>query len=537
MWAQAPKPRLVVVVSYDQYRGDYPPQFARFASSRGFERIRREGTVFANAAYNHASLMTGPGHATILSGMYPYRNGIVANNFCDARLQRCLYCAEDTSHGLSAATMLVPTLGDRLRRLDPRHKNVGIALKDRAAILMAGMSATTALWFDEAAGGFTTSSAYRKPAWLPGLNTRLPFTAYQGRTWRAGLADSLDPAIDDVMGEGTMSSGRRSFPHRMPMASDSEQYVADFVRSPYSVEYLFAAAVETIRRDALGADSIADVLAIGVSTTDFLGHTFGPDSREVQELYRACDTILASFIDALDTLVGRTHYVLVVTSDHGVAPIPEVIRNAAEAQGTTIDAGRIRQATLRRAVDSALTHRYGGPDSFWVERILEPALYLDTALCQRRNIDIDSAAAYAAAALLALQGMEAALPSAQLSQDVCPEGLSLEHFARIKRSFRPDRCGHVVLFPKRYWIFGSTPATHGTYHDYDRSVPLMFFGGGVGHSTVNDAASPVDIAPTLGRLLGLSELFASDEADGVAWPLVNNENGSSLEKDEPSDVD
>lgn len=527
----------MVVISYDQYRGDYPTQFARFASSRGFERLRREGTVFANAAYNHASLMTGPGHATILSGAYPYRNGIVANNFCDSRLQRCLYCAEDTSHGLSAATMLVPTLGDRLRTLDPRHKNVGIALKDRAAILMAGQSATTALWFDEAAGGFTTSTAYRKPSWLPGLNARLPFTVYQGRTWRAGLADSLDPAADDIVGEGSMSSGRRTFPHRLPMASESERYVADFVRSPYSVEYLFAAAVETIRRDALGADSIADVLAIGVSTTDFLGHTFGPDSREVQELYRACDTILASFIDALDTIVGRSQYVLVVTSDHGVAPIPEVIRNAAAAQGTTVDAGRLRQATLRRAVDSALTQRYGGPDSSWVAYILEPALYLDTALCQRRNIDVDSAAACAAAALLALHGIEAALPSALLSQDVCPNDLPREHFARIRRSFRPDRCGHVVLFPKRYWIMGSTPATHGTYHDYDRSVPLMFFGAGVDSSVVRNAASPVDIAPTLARLLGLPTLFANDDTDGVAWPLVSKKNGSPLKKDEPSDVE
>jgi arylsulfatase A-like enzyme len=534
-FAQAPMavPKLVVVISYDQYRGDYPTSFARFVGPNGFERVKREGTVFTAAAFDHASLMTGPGHATILTGAYPHRNGIVANNFCDVSYQRCLYCAEDTTHGLSAAAMMVPTLGDRLRAADPRHKNVGIALKDRAAILMAGQSATAVLWFDESAGGFTTSTAYRRPAWLPGLNDRFPWSAYEGRTWRASLPDSLDPATDDVPGEGTMSSGRRTFPYRLPMASDKERYAADFVRLPFSVSYLFDAAMETIRRDMLGADSVTDVLAIGVSTTDFLGHTFGPDSREVQELYRACDTILAQFINHLDVLIGRQHYVLVITSDHGVAPIPEVIRQASIAQGVDVDAGRIRHAAIRRTVDSALTAHYGGPDTIWVRSIMEPALYLDTSVCLRRSIPIDSVAARAAQALVQLQGIEVAAPSAQLATGQCPGGVHPETCSRILRSFRHDRCGHVVLFPKRYWIVGSTPATHGTYHDYDRSVPLMFFGGSIPAQQIGKAASPVDIAPTLARLLGKPELFPAHETDGVAWPLTGTTNGPSPSDDEP----
>jgi arylsulfatase A-like enzyme len=513
------KPRLVVVVSYDQFRGDFPSTFARFASSRGFNRVMREGVWFPNCFFRHASLMTGPGHATLLTGCYPHRHGIPANDICDASLGRCLYCADDTSGVRSPFLLRVPTVGDVLRASDSRSKVAAIAYKDRSAILMAGRSAYPVLWFDGNAGGFVTSTFYRQPPWLSILNSTLPFTRWSNHTWRTGIPDSLSPATDDVDGEGALTSGKRVFPHRMPDAQSAPRdYVADFIRSPYAVTHLFDAARELMRRERLGQDTVPDILCIGVSQTDFLGHTFGPDSREVQEMYRACDTTLAGYIDYLDDVIGREHYVLMITSDHGVAPIPEVIRRAGEAQGVTIDAGRLRRAMLRRVVDSTLSASFGTADSVrWVRTIHEPALYLDHDSCLQRGVNPASAADVAARALRGIHGLQIAMPTVHMVRgDSCHEGVPPEMCAYVKNAVDTERSGDVVFFPQRYWIVGATPATHGTPHDYDRHVPLMLFGGGFSGGRRTHDVSPADIAPTIATWLGLD----LGDVDGVPLPLT-----------------
>ncbi len=494
--------------------------FARVATPRGFNRVIREGAWFSNCSFRYASMMTGPGHATLLTGCYPHRHGIPANDFCDASANRCLYCAEDTVHGRSPALLRVPTIGDALRAASPLSKVAAIAIKDRAAILMSGTSAYPVLWFDAQAGGFVTSTYYRTPPWLGLLNSSMPFTRWTNHTWRAGIPDSLSPAIDNVEGEGALTSGRRTFPHRMPdAATAADDYAADFVRSPFSVTYLFDAAREVMRREKLGQDSATDILCIGVSTTDMLGHTFGPDSREVQELYRACDSTLANYIDYLDDVVGRQHYVLVITSDHGVAPIPEVIRRASEAQGVEIDAGRLRRAELIRVIDSALNGRYGGGAS-WVREVHEPAIYLNHALCEERSVDPGQAAETAAQALRNIHGVQIAIPTAHIATGMpCQDSIPAELCAFVRAAVDADRSGDIVVFPRRYWIFGSTPATHGTPHDYDRHVPLMLFGGGIPAGTIAADVSPADIAPTLAQWLGLR----LGDVDGVPLPLTRTE--------------
>jgi len=509
----------VVVISYDQYRGDFPTSFSRFASSQGFNRILREGAWFPNCSFKHASLMTGPGHATLLSGCYPHRHGIPANDFYDVSSPRRLYCAEDTIHKHSPALMRVPTVGDVLREASPRSKVAAIAIKDRASILMAGRSAYPVLWFEAAAGGFVTSSFYRKPAWLPTLNATLPFTRWSNFTWRLGLPDSLSPATDDVDGEGALSSGKRIFPYRMPdAAKDAANYAADFLRSPYSVTHLFDAAREVMRRERLGQDSVTDILCIGVSQTDLLGHTFGPDSREVQEMYRACDTTLANYIDYLDDIIGRQHYVLVVSSDHGIAPIPEVVRKAAQAQGVEVDAGRLRGAQLRNVVDSALNATYGHTvGATWVRDIQVPALYLDHEMCLSRGIDPAQASVVASQALRTMHGVYFAMPTASVAAGSdCHEGIPPEVCTYVRNAVDAQRSGDVVFYTSRYWIVGGAPATHGTPHDYDRHVPLMFLGGGITAGRIAAEVSPADIAPTIATWLGLR----LGDIDGVPLPLT-----------------
>lgn len=507
-------PRLVVLVSYDQYRGDYPGRFAGIASTRGFNRIANEGTTFQSCYYDHANLMTGPGHAVLLTGCYPHRSGVPANDVCDVASGRCFYCAEDSTHGLAPMLLRVPTIGDLLRAKNPASRVIGIAMKDRAAILMAGHDPSAVLWFDPTVLGFTTSTYYHRPPWLALLNGAVRADVYAGHTWRAGIPDSLRPAADDVEGEGAMRSGRRTFPHRLPGLTDTAAFVDDFIRTPYSVTYLFDAAREILRRERLGQDSVPDLLCIGVSNTDYVGHTFGPDSREVQEMYRACDTTLANLIEELDHRVGREHYVLIVTSDHGVCPIPELVRRLGPP-GVAVDAGRFSERAVGAAVDSALTARYGRPSGRWIRRIMEPAVVLADAALAERGVDRAEAAEVARSATRSVEGVLYAVTHRELVAGQRPPSVDAADWHRILNSFDADRSGDVVFYPRRYWLIGPTPASHGTPHDYDRFVPLMLLGGGIPASLVTETVSPADIAPTLAKWLDVD----LGTVDGAVLPL------------------
>jgi hypothetical protein len=495
-----------VVVSFDQMRGDYPEAFRRFlTTTRGFGRIMDQGAWFDHCYFDQASMMTAPGHATLLTGCYPWKTGITANDMCERSTRTCAQSVHDATYGTSPVMLKVPTLGDALRARDKRSKVVSIAFKDRAAVLMGGHDPTCALWYDTDSMAFVTSDYYQRPPWLSVFNAALPLEQYAGRTWRAGIPDSLQPAYDDIEEEGTLSSGRRTFPHRMPRSDDRENFAIDVLSSPFSVTFLFDAAVEVMRRERLGQDTVPDVLSIGVSTTDILGHQFGPDSREVQELFVGCDTTLARFIDVLDARVGREHYVLVITSDHGVAPIPEYLARQGEPQGVTVDAGRMRATDVVQAIDSALTSRFGTPAGrSYVRAFLPPSVHLDTVQLVERGIDVDQAVATVITTLRSMHGIQYAIARRDLIAQRCSPDVPREHCRYIMQAFDAERCGDVIIVPRQYWIFGGNVATHGTPYDYDRHVPLMFFGAGIAGGRITDHVAPVDIAPTLAKMLGVN---------------------------------
>jgi len=515
-------PKLVVVLSFDQMRGDYFESNRKFLRRDGFRRFEAQGVIFENSAYKHANNITGPGHAALLTGCYPHRSGITGNEFCDLRLDLCMYCAYDGTHGLSPRNLEVPTVGDVLRTRDPKSKVFGISMKDRAAVLMAGKKASGALWFDVATLSYTTSSYYKRPAWLTAFNSTNPATAYAGRTWSAQISDSLYPRFDDQVGEGTFSTGRRTFPYTMPPLSKTADFAADFVRSPFSVEQLFALATVCTVEEKLGADKSPDLLCVGISSTDALGHSFGPDSREVQELYVKCDSLVAVFLHHLDSLVGPANYAVFVTSDHGVAPIPEIIRAQGEAQGTSIDAGRIREAQLKSELNDMLNAKFASNEKAeWVREIFEPSIYLHYDVIQRRELSYDSVVNACVQYLRARDGIGIALSKDDLVRGKCPADCSPELCEWLRNSCFPNRYGDVIVYPKMYWIIGAATATHGTPYVYDRMVPMMVLlptavnGGLRQKRDIFRDVSPVDIAPTIASWWSLK----LPKVDGTALPL------------------
>ncbi len=515
--ASLPPPRLVVVVSFDQHRGDFYPSFQRFIGTQGFSRIAREGVVFNRCYYNHANNITGPGHAAIMSGCYPWKTGIVGNDFCDARTGVCGYCADDTTGRKSAANLEVPTLGDVLRKASLRSKVIGLSLKDRASILMAGKSASACVWYDPRSGGWTTSSAYASPSWLPELRRTVDARTYAGAVWRAEIPDSLAPAQDDVVGEGSIPGNRdrHVFPYAISAPITSDTFTTQVALSPFSMRMLFDAARIVIARERLGKDKHPDVLCLGVSTPDYVGHLYGPDSREVQELYVHADREIARLIDDLDQRVGRANYLLVITSDHGVGPIPEVIRQASAQQRAAVDAGRLRSSELKLLINTTLTQHFGAPiGGSWVEQIMPPSIYLrDSALLSvNRQEVIDTVVS----ALRRHPHLAIVATPSSLLDGVVPPGVDPITAAAIRRSMHRERSGDVVIYPKRYWIFGSNPATHGTPYDYDQWVPLMLMGNRITTQSTNAAVAPVDIAPTLAKMLGIRMA----NVDGVELPIT-----------------
>ena len=510
-------PRLVVVVSFDQFRGDYPERFETiYPTSGGFRRIMREGATFSNCRYDHANNITGPGHAVLLTGCYPVRTGIVGNDFCDLKAGTCGYCAQDTSGVFGAGKLLVPTLGDLLRRISPQSKVVGIGLKDRAAILMAGSSATSCVWYDANARRWTSSASYPQPPWLSTLNATNNVERYVGAVWTPLPVPPDVPVMppDSVPEEGAYPGGSNAFPHRV-LAPTHPKFMASIAISPFSMEMLFDATREVIDREKLGRDDKPDLLCVGVSTTDYVGHVFGPDSREVMDMYARADRELDELIGHLDRRVGRKNYILVITSDHGVAPIPEILQRQAEQQRASIDAGRIREAEIQSRIDSVLTKQFGAlpKNGSYVREIFEPSIYLNWSVIP--DDQRERAVAEATRAVASHPGIGIAIASDSIIAGRRPESIDEQTWSAIRSSTFAGRTGEVVMYPKQYWIIGGNVATHGTPYDYDRWVPMMWFGGSIAPGSSSARCAPVDIAPTLAKMLRVR----LDNVDGRPLPL------------------
>ena len=450
----------------------------RFFGEGGFRRLQGEGTVYDQCRYAMASMLTGPGHAVLLTGAYPAATGVTANDMCDWSLERCFYCAADTAGTPSPFPLQTPTVGEVLRAKDTASRVIGIGIKDRAAILMSGVNASAVVWMDPETGEFTTSSAYTEPQWLRSIQQG-GLQRYVGKTWAATIPPDLNPALDDAAWEGTYADGSRTFPHTLP---DTVTHVTieDVAMTPFGVTMLMDGAIAVIDAERLGHDDHPDLLTIGVSSTDYAGHRFGPDSREVQEVFTHVDRELERLIDHLDDRVGREHYVLIVTSDHGVAPVPEMLLANTRPREPQLDAGRIPYSLLRETVERVLTDTYGVPgDTTWIWQVHAPSIYLNHEIIDEKGLDLDAVRHLAANAVGQIPGIGISTTHTALLQNGRPAEIDTATWRYLQNAFHPDRSGDVIAFPKRYWILGSKVATHGTPHDYDRWVPLMMRGGGL----------------------------------------------------------
>ena len=503
----APAPKLLITLVVDQMRFDYIERYGR-SWNAGLKRIVTEGAVFERAMYPYLNTVTCAGHATIGTGAFPYRHGIILNEWYRRDVGRRMACTDDTAVqsvpytppsevvGHSAKRLRVPTLGDRLRAASPSSRVVSLSMKPRSAAMMAGHGGTAVTWFADS-NVWGSSTAYTD-APLPEIKTFVdanPVERERQVVWERSRAATDYVGSDESAHERGRPGWTSTFPHPLEGAGDGAptRFFDLWERSPFSDAYLGRMAAELVRVFKLGQRDVVDHLSISFSAVDYVGHDFGPDSHEVQDTLYRLDQTLGTLLSVLDTAVGRDRYVIGLSADHGVSRIPEAL----QAQGE--DAGRVVNAQVLKAAESAMVDAHGpGPH---VQHVEYSNLYLTPAASARARRD----ASFIKPILTALShmpGIERVFPAWDLETKRDSTD-PIERAAAL--SFHPDESGDVVVVLKPNWIGTNTSAaTHGSSRWYDQHVPVIFMGAAIKPGRYDAAASPADLAPTLGATIKLT---------------------------------
>jgi predicted AlkP superfamily pyrophosphatase or phosphodiesterase len=500
-------PRLVIFVSVDQMRADYLERFRPLFNS-GLKRLAEQGAVFTKAMYRHACTETGPGHSALLSGRSPRSSGIVGNVWYDRTLRRRVNVVDDPavrliggSHGRAASPAYFQafTVGDMLKARSPASRVVGVSFKDRAAILMGGRQADGAYWYQATDGRFVTSSWYtdEAPGWLDRWNARKLADAHAGKSWERLLPDAATYvrfAGEDAI-EGEFDRKDVVFPHALRGAPPAVEYYDHLRRTPFADELLLDFAGAAMKGHDLGSDAATDILAVGFSACDVIGHTYGPDSQEQMDNLLRLDRTLGRLLDEAERRAGAGRVLVVLSADHGVMPLVEVLK----ARG--IDARRADAAELHQPVETALAARFPGATGLLADP--DPMeCVLDREAIARQGLRAEDVLATIRETLLATGLIEAVYSQAQLSG---PPPADDPFFDRHQRAFFASRSGDLVARVKKHvYLGGYVGGTgHGTPHDYDRHVPVVFMGPGITPGPRDVETGPEDVAWALGRLLGL----------------------------------
>lgn len=495
-----PRPRLVLFLTVDQLRPDYLTRWnGQFTG--GFRRLIDQGRFYVNGVHDHAITETAPGHASTMSGRFPYSTGIASNsagvNTSAAPL------VDSDGVGASPFRFKGTTLTDWLRAAHPDSRILSVSRKDRGAILPIGAGKYPVFWYAQRSGKFTTSTYYADtlPTWVRAFNAEdLAGTRYAGRVWEPLLPLDQYPEPDSVQAE---SAGQEpAFPHKLP--DDFELARNAIIGYPWMDEMILAMAWRGVREmDLGGAAGRTDLMAVSLSTLDAIGHRWGPDSREVHDHMLRLDRMLGTFLDSLIALRGAENVVIALTADHGVAPIPEV----RSTWGDNSRASRLNARDLEpvTAGVASLIRRLNLDGTAF--NLDWGVLEVDRSKVQGREDEVRQVAREFARLARRVPGIE----RVDVIDDINRADTVRDATARRwLHMFRPGGEVIAAITMEPYWLYGSSIATHGSPHDYDAKVPVLFWGQAFRAGVDSSAARVVDMAPTLAHLLGVPPLEKLD---------------------------
>lgn len=485
--APAQPPTLVVFITVDQMHPDY---FERFGPqlTGGLARLYRGGAVFTHAFQDHGVTETAPGHASTLSGRFPRHTGIVMNLAGVQDPQAPLIGGGGP--GASPFRFRGSTLTDWMRTRDPRTRALSVSRKDRGAILPLGRAHQQVFWY-ASDGRFTTSTYYADtlPTWVRRFNERRVPQRMAGQSWTPLLPLNAYPEPDSVPVE---SGGTDyTFPHVLP--SDPAQAAARFPEFPWMDQLTLDAALEGMKQMQLGAGPQTDVLAISLSTTDAVGHRYGPDSREIHDQIVRLDRMLGAFFDSLYAVRDPSRVVVALTADHGVNPFPEVRPGGPAAASYYVDPSGLvadaRRSLVAAGIDTVALSFDSG------------MIFVNRAAFAGKRLSADSVLARLTAAARRLPGVLRVDRVASLArQDTARDYVARRWYHMIPPDLPIELT--VTLQPGRVWGRPGGSAHHGSPHDYDAHVPVIFYGPWFRPGRYDQFARVVDIGPTLARVVG-----------------------------------
>ena len=465
-------PKLVVAIVIDQFRYDYLTRF-RSEYSGGFKRFFEHGAVFTNARYEHVPTVTAVGHSTFLTGATPALSGIIGNEWWDRPSKKRVTSVSDenskllgsTGEGSSPNRLLQSTLGDEMKMSGKGGKVIGVSIKDRAAILPSGHMADGAYWFDGKTGNFVSSTFYfdALPQWVSQFNASHPGDKYAGKQWM-----------------GT----------KMPATPDAKLYAA-LDASPWGNELILQFAEKAITAEKLGTGSKTDLLTVSFSSNDYVGHALGPDSAEVHDMALRVDKLVGELIRAAEAQAGVGRVLVVLTADHGVAPVPEVNRNR------KMPGGRFDQQMELNTVEKALTAHFSKSPATgkWILYSSADSIFLAEGVPQ---VDMAEEERVAADAIRALPHVFRVFTSTQLTNGaISNDSIGV----RMRNGFNAARSGNVTIILDPYWMVSRSGTTHSAPFGYDNHVPVLFLGPRVRAGRYNANIAVNDIAPTLATML------------------------------------
>jgi predicted AlkP superfamily pyrophosphatase or phosphodiesterase len=504
---QNARPKLVVGIVIDQMRWDFLYRYYDRYSSTGFKRLMKDGFNCENTFIPYCPTVTAAGHTCIYTGSVPAIHGIVGNGWYDYTEKREMYCSEDNSvqtvgaandNGkMSPKNMLTTTICDELKlATNFKSKVIGISIKDRGAILPAGHSADAAYWYDSKTGKFISSTYYMNelPKWVLDFNGADKITSYYEKNWNTlyPINTYLQSDSDTNQYESTpLGSDQKQFPYDLKRFAEKKDY-GKIRSTPYGNSLTMDFAKAALIQEQLGKDSITDFLAVSLSSPDYIGHAFGPNSVEVEDTYLRLDKELAEFLTFLDKQVGKNNYTLFLSADHGVAHIPGYLEKH------KLPNGGVTGSATEKKLNAFLKEKFGY-DSLCIGSG-NYQFYLNHTLIEEKEADYEDVLEATIAYLKKVDGVDKVFEYADMQEAMLPKDLK-EQFIN---GYYARRCGDVLVVLKPGYIddeYDGKGTTHGIWSPYDAHIPLLFYGNGIAKGKTFEKVYMTDIAPTLSGLL------------------------------------
>lgn len=501
------KPKLVVGIVIDQMRYDYIYRYWDKYGNDGFKRLVNEGFFCRNTNFNYVPTYTGPGHASVYTGTTPAVHGIIANDWYDKVKGKNIYCVQDDNvNGVgtnapegkrSPVNMLTTTITDELRISSTmKSKVIGIALKDRSAILPAGHTANAAYWYDGSVGGFITSTYYMKelPVWVQAFNKQELAEKYMSQPWNTILPiDQYTESVPDDNNYEFIAKGetRPVFPHNLPDLMKANGGLNMIRSTPFGNSLTKDFAIETIKSENLGKSTATDFLAVSFSSPDYIGHAYGPNSVEQEDDYIRLDKDLGEFLKFLDTQIGKNNVLVFLTADHAAPQVPAYLMDL------KVPAGYIDEAKIEETLKKYLLKNFG--DTL-VLSFSNQQIFLNQKLIEEKKLNLQQVEESVASFIQNLPAVSEVLTAVALNNSQFTEGSRY----LMQKGFNARRSGDVLVNYQPAWVdFPHYGTTHGSPYSYDTHVPLLFYGWNIQHGSSSEQVYITDVAATLAMMLNI----------------------------------